>query len=78
MVTRAHAKSTRADEHERCRSGRNHRCTDRGVIDVLVELSRSTRGAATCAAIALVLMVIAVELLAQLVERLIEHWGKRE
>jgi hypothetical protein len=32
----------------------------------------------TCAAIALILMVIAVELLALLVERLIEHRGKRE
>jgi len=32
----------------------------------------------TCAAIGLVLMVIAVELLALLVERLIEHWGNRE
>jgi hypothetical protein len=32
----------------------------------------------TCAAIALVLMVIAVELLALLVEGLIDHWGKRE
>jgi hypothetical protein len=32
----------------------------------------------TCAAIALVLMVIAVELLALLIEWLIEHWGKHE
>lgn len=31
-----------------------------------------------CAAIALVLMVIAVELLALLIERLIDRWGKRE
>ena len=32
----------------------------------------------TCAAIALVLMVIAVECLAWLVERVIDHRGKRE
>ena len=31
-----------------------------------------------CAELALILMVIAVELLALLVERLIDHWGRRE
>jgi hypothetical protein len=31
-----------------------------------------------CAAIALVLMVITVELIALLIERLIDHWGRRD
>jgi hypothetical protein len=31
-----------------------------------------------CAGFALILMVVAIELLALLVERLIDHWGRRE